>query len=862
MKTKHQLIITLILVFLTEISIAQVKTLTNLRPLNPTLQLGWDGTGSNPGSLEIRNDFSTQPINFITNGANWMTIANGGTYFGVGIATTSPSQYLDVSGGNITLSTTNKAYMIGTDKVLWNNSQSSCIYVGAGSGATSTGTGNTGVGNSSLTNSSGQQNTAVGLGSLQVNSSGSFNTALGVYSLTQNTSGQNNTAVGNGACGKNNANLNTGVGNNALYYNVSGTANTAVGALALWKNLASSNTAVGTSALEENTNGTFNSAVGTNALFANIGGNNNTALGYAALTYNTTTSDNTAVGYLTLTNNGIGYMNTAMGSQAIQGNTNGYHNAAFGYRALYANNIGLENTGMGTNALTANSSGNYNTALGYNAGLNMVSGTNNIYIGSGANSVGPNQGTLVNAIVIGSGATVTTNSTMILGDNTVNVGIGFSGSALTTNTKFDVFSGGATISGANSYTGHFANSNVANGSFGFPPTYAFTYGVWGESTGAGNAYGYNYGGSFKASNGTNCVGVGGTTIAPSTAALAYGGYFNSSFATSSTGTSHAVTALTTGNGAVNIAVYANAPSSSNNTLQNWAGQFVGDVYVTGNGWIAAAWNIISDRKYKTNIDTIQNAVSILKKLKPKSYNYDTANADGISFPYEKQYGFIAQDLQKVLPELVKTVKKPAEVDSAGKITHKAISHLGVNYNSFIALLTAAMQVQQGKIDSLEQKGSKQESLLQKQDFLISKQDSINKALQDQINQIVNNCCAKGAQSRGTQNNGNNNNGVGDNKSIGAINVELSNSDVIILNEAAPNPFAEQTLITFNIPEKCNTAQMLFYDSNGKLLKSVDIQKRGKGQMYVFGTDLMNGTYSYTLIVDGKIIDTKRMIKQQ
>ena len=115
----------------------------------------------------------------------------------------------------------------------------------------------------------------------------------------------------------------------------------------------------------------------------------------------------------------------------------------------------------------------------------------------------------------------------------------------------------------------------------------------------------------------------------------------------------------------------------------------------------------------------------------------------------------------------------------------------------------------------------------------------------------------GSGNRGIQNN----NGSGDNKGVGTINVELSNADVIVLNDAVPNPFAEQTLITFNIPEKCNAAQMLFYDNYGKLMKTVDITKKGRGQMYVFANDLTNGIYSYTLIVDGKVIDTKKMMKQ-
>jgi hypothetical protein len=58
------------------------------------------------------------------------------------------------------------------------------------------------------------------------------------------------------------------------------------------------------------------------------------------------------------------------------------------------------------------------------------------------------------------------------------------------------------------------------------------------------------------------------------------------------------------------------------------------------------------------------------------------------------------------------------------------------------------------------------------------------------------------------------------------------------------------------------AQLLFYDANGKLIKAVDLTERGKGQINVFANDLSNGIYSYALVVDGQIIDTKRMVKAQ
>jgi hypothetical protein len=49
---------------------------------------------------------------------------------------------------------------------------------------------------------------------------------------------------------------------------------------------------------------------------------------------------------------------------------------------------------------------------------------------------------------------------------------------------------------------------------------------------------------------------------------------------------------------------------------------------------------------------------------------------------------------------------------------------------------------------------------------------------------------------------------------------------------------------------------------GQIIKVVDIKTKGKGQLNVFANDLSSGMYSYTLYVDGKAIDTKKMVKTE
>ena len=95
----------------------------------------------------------------------------------------------------------------------------------------------------------------------------------------------------------------------------------------------------------------------------------------------------------------------------------------------------------------------------------------------------------------------------------------------------------------------------------------------------------------------------------------------------------------------------------------------------------------------------------------------------------------------------------------------------------------------------------------------------------------------------------------------SLQVTLSNRTAIVLDQNVPNPFAEQTTIRFSIPESVKKAQLHFYDAQGKFLQSVDVTERGLGSLTVFGSDLSSGIYTYTLVADGVVVATKKMMKE-
>lgn len=231
-------------------------------------------------------------------------------------------------------------------------------------------------------------------------------------------------------------------------------------------------------------------------------------------------------------------------------------------------------------------------------------------------------------------------------------------------------------------------------------------------------------------------------------------------------------------------------------------------------------NFTSDSTLKTNIQTLTiNAVQKLKQFRAITYDWITKLDTAM---YGTQYGFTAQQIQAVMPDLVKTGKD-------GIMT--------LNQTAIIPLLVKAIQQQQNTIDSLHKKDSIQSAQI----------TEILNAI-NTLSTQVSSCCSN-SSIRTTGITGN------------QTDVELSDKDVITLLQNVPNPYAEQTTITYNVPEQYGFAQIIFKTVDGKIIKAVDITKKGKGQLNVFASDLSQGLYMYTLIVDGKVVDTKKMVKQ-
>jgi len=83
----------------------------------------------------------------------------------------------------------------------------------------------------------------------------------------------------------------------------------------------------------------------------------------------------------------------------------------------------------------------------------------------------------------------------------------------------------------------------------------------------------------------------------------------------------------------------------------------------------------------------------------------------------------------------------------------------------------------------------------------------------------------------------------------------------LLQQNVPNPFAENTIINYNLPDKFNSAAIVIRDINGVLLHSIPVSKGDGGSVSLTKDDLVAGAYSYSLVIDNVVVESKKLIRE-
>jgi hypothetical protein len=236
----------------------------------------------------------------------------------------------------------------------------------------------------------------------------------------------------------------------------------------------------------------------------------------------------------------------------------------------------------------------------------------------------------------------------------------------------------------------------------------------------------------------------------------------------------------------------------------------------------------SDISLKDNIRNLSAATDRISRLRPVMYDFmrDGSGQDVSRDPaYQNRVGFIAQEVQRIFPELV-VANIVGEGDDAEEL-------FSLDYAGLIPYLVKSMQ--------------EQNAVIQAQVEAIQVQNETINRLQQEITDI-----RTGAF-------------LGNfdidmpNHSPQQVN-QVPNHVAHVLHQNVPNPFNNATTITFHLAEGVGNAKICIYNLTGKQLQCYNLPTtQGENSIEVRALSLQPGMYLYSLIVDGRLIDTKRMI---
>lgn len=575
-------------------------------------------------------------------------------------------------------------------------------------------------------------NIAIGNEAMYTATTPSNNIAVGYRALYEVSSGENNIGIGRSALDNIfSGSYNIGIGDSIMSSagGVTGVENVAIGhGSMVFTDINSYNTGVGHDVLTWN-KGDFNTAVGHRALFGStsmpfLSGSYNVGIGFEAMLSASTATDNVAVGFSSLRQITTGNENVAVGSQALRSATTSSENVAIGMESML-NTTTSSNVGVGFWALRNSTTGTNNIAIGsaVMAGTGgAITGSDNICLGrdsmvivtSGSNNICVGNYTL--RFLTGGQRNIAMGSSALYSITTGNdsIGIGWGAADAATSSSDNIGIGMNSLSSTTT-----GNANIGIGSSA----------IFGNVTGNDNiALGYQ---AVNRSDSSNNIGIGSRAVASATGTTSVNnigiGFRTMDNMSSGSGNvmlgSDAGRLVSSASGNVilgagsflsnaninNVIIgplsftanpndnmiligMANDPPSAgvNNYLRiatiGAGNVFTGDM-ATGNMTLKGTLTAPSDRRLKQDIEPLGRMVDKVRQLRAVTYKWKP------DFKKDEHtyIGFIAQEIQKILPEVVFEAAHPVKSDE---------TILTVSYEQLAPIVAKAIQEQQVEIEAL------------------------------------------------------------------------------------------------------------------------------------------------------------------
>ncbi len=244
-------------------------------------------------------------------------------------------------------------------------------------------------------------------------------------------------------------------------------------------------------------------------------------------------------------------------------------------------------------------------------------------------------------------------------------------------------------------------------------------------------------------------------------------------------------------------------------------------------YTTTGWAHASDARLKSNVKQLDNALDKVLKLRGVGFDWNSGTSG-------RQIGFIAQEVEQVFPEVI-------VINDDGTYT--------MAYQNLVAPVVEAIRELDAKIERVTPEGMVSRDELE---ALRAEKDAQLEAQQRQIDAILSRlnafdtdlqqCCFEHSAV------------TSDERPV------TNTADAPKLEQNQPNPFHENTTIRYYLPNGTRTASITIADLNGVQLKAFDLSgSRGAGQVLISGGAFAAGTYIYTLTVDGKVVESKRMV---
>jgi hypothetical protein len=537
-----------------------------------------------------------------------------------------------------------------------------------------------------------------------------------------------------------------------------------------------------------------------------------------------------------------------LGANAQTGNENfgsnagnaGTQNSSFGYYAgdlvtgsynsFFGAFSGLKTTSGTYNAMFGAYAGQYNTTgnshvfVGYGAGASNTTGSENTYVGRAAGFAGTTSAANVFVGYYAGRFNLASQNTgmghMALVYNTYganNVATGFQALYSNTTGSSNVASGYkalySNVSGSeNTALGQSAlYNNVAgyNTAVGSSALYANTTGTGNSATGQQAMYA-NTTGSSNTADGV--YALGSNTTGSYNTAIGYAALAGNITGSYNTGVGHLAGPYLASNLTNTTALGANARTTASNMVK------VGDSFVNTIGG-SVAWSVISDGRFKRDVKEDITGLAFINELRPVSYIFDRValdeflggpkNSSRSSTGNEvRQTGFIAQEVEAI-------IKRTGYVFDGVEAPESEFDNYRIRYAQFVVPLVKAVQELSTKLEDQEKDINANEKEIE---GLMVKLNSIS----------ANRTLAMG----------------------------------MFLSQNYPNPFDANSEIRVTLPQKTIRASLVVFDENGVPVKTYPIQDRGDTVVTLASGDFKKGVYMYSLIADGIVIDTKRMVIEE